>query len=72
MKKLCEIERCQNEAKYALYKTFPNGGKRWLQVCAKHEKQIVWENLMKKEDKRTTKQLADLKAMRQASRIKGG
>jgi len=45
MKKLCEVEGCPNLAKYALYKTFPDGTKKWLKVCGQHEEEIGNENM---------------------------
>jgi len=43
----CEIPNCQNPAKYALYKTFPDGKKEWLHVCEKHDKEIGHENILR-------------------------
>ena len=45
MKGQCEIGGCQKPAKYALYKLYPDGTKRWLHVCEKHEGEIGQENL---------------------------
>jgi len=46
-KKQCEIEGCPNPARYAIYKTFPDGRKRWLHVCDYHDKQIGRENILR-------------------------
>jgi len=45
MKKQCEIEGCTRPAKYGIYKTFPNGEKKWLHVCEKCEQKIGRENI---------------------------
>lgn len=45
MKRQCEVNGCQQPAKYALFKTFPNGEKRWLHVCKDHEAEIGNENM---------------------------
>ena len=45
MKKICEVEYCQYFAKYALYKTYLDGIKKWLQVCRLCEKEIGDENM---------------------------
>ncbi len=44
MKGQCEVEGCQDPAKYGLYKTQPDGKKVWLHVCRKHEGEIGSEN----------------------------
>lgn len=44
-KEQCQIDGCQNLAKYALYKLFPNSEKRWLHVCREHEEEIGSENM---------------------------
>lgn len=41
----CEIEGCPREWKYKLYKTFADGEKKWIKVCALHEAVIGKENL---------------------------
>ena len=56
-KKLCEVEGCDNTAKYALYKTVPDGKKQWLNVCADCAQVIGDEN-----EKRAIKR--ELKATR--------
>lgn len=43
-KETCQIEGCKQRAKYALYKTYPDG-KKWLHVCREHEAEIGQENL---------------------------
>lgn len=43
--KTCQVEGCLNLAEYALYKTFPDGAKTWLNVCRLHEKEIGDENV---------------------------
>jgi len=45
MKEQCQIEGCQNLAKYVLYKTYPDGKKKWLHVCREHEGEIGSENM---------------------------
>ena len=40
----CEAGACDNTAKFALYKTFPGGGEKWLNVCAECEQVIGDEN----------------------------
>lgn len=45
MKKQCEVYGCERPAKYALFKTFPGGRKRFLHVCKEHEREIGNENL---------------------------
>ena len=46
MKGKCEIEGCQNKARYTIYYTDPkNGKKEWLYVCIRHEGQIGDENM---------------------------
>jgi len=47
MKEQCQISNCNNPVKYALYKTFPNGEKKWLHVCEKHDKEIGHENILR-------------------------
>ena len=41
----CEIDGCEKQAPFALFITLPDGTKQWLNVCAKHEKEIGDENL---------------------------
>ena len=43
--KMCDIEGCPNLAKYALYKTYPDHKKVWLNVCYQHEQEIGNENM---------------------------
>ena len=43
----CQVEGCQTPAKYGLFKTYPNGKKRWLYVCELHEKIIGDENMVR-------------------------
>ena len=47
MKKLvkCQIEGCQNLAKYGLFKTSLDGKKSWLNACVYHEQIIGSENI---------------------------
>ena len=45
--KQCEVNGCKRPAKWGLYKTFPNGEKRWLRVCDGHEKEIGQKNLQR-------------------------
>ena len=40
----CEAGVCDNTAKFALCKTFPDGKKKWLNVCADCEQVIGDEN----------------------------
>jgi len=42
---ICEIDGCNNPAKYALYKTFPDGHKEWLNVCKECDNVIGAENI---------------------------
>lgn len=44
-KENCQIDGCEQRAKYALYKTETDGTKRWLHVCRLHEAEIGQENL---------------------------
>ncbi len=44
MKGQCEVETCRNPAKWALYRTYSNGKKKWLHVCESHEQEIGREN----------------------------
>ena len=53
----CEAGACDNTAKYSLYKVFPDGKKKWLNVCADCEQVIGDEN-----EKRAIKR--ELKALR--------
>lgn len=41
----CQVNGCKETAKFALYKTFPNGSKRWLNVCKQHDEEIGQENI---------------------------
>ena len=41
----CQIEGCSLPARYALYKLFPNGEKRWLHTCYLHEIEIGRKNM---------------------------
>ena len=52
MKKECEVEGCENLAKYALYKTHSNGEKRWLHVCDSHDLEIGSENFKRAEERK--------------------
>ena len=45
MKSLCQNDDCNNIAKYALFKTYPDGSKKWIQVCDSCEQIIGMENL---------------------------
>jgi len=44
-KTFCQIDGCKNIAKFALFKTLPNGEKVWLNVCTEHELEIARENI---------------------------
>jgi len=44
MKGQCQIPNCQNQAKYAINKTYLSGEQKWLHVCEKHDKEIGDEN----------------------------
>jgi hypothetical protein len=44
-KRICEIESCDNPARYQIYKILPDGSKVWLSVCEYHEKKIDDENM---------------------------
>ena len=41
----CQIEGCGNGARWGIYKTFPDGSKKFLYVCDGHDKEIAQENL---------------------------
>lgn len=43
-KENCQIDGCDNKAKWALYKHEPDG-KRWLHVCSSCEREIGADNL---------------------------
>ena len=44
--KQCEFSpSCSSETEFALYRTYENGDKCWLQVCDKHERFVAGENL---------------------------
>lgn len=45
MKEQCQIEGCQDPAKYALYEIKLDGNKVWIHVCILHEKHIGDENM---------------------------
>ena len=71
-KEQCQIGGCKNLAKYALYKTFSNGEKKWLHVCESHEQEIGQDNYRRAGGYLTAKELEDLQAMRGAyPHIKG-
>lgn len=42
---ICEVEGCNNKARYALYQILLDGRKRWLHVCKQHEGEIGSENM---------------------------
>jgi len=44
---ICQIEGCPNLQMYSIYKTFPDGTKKWLRVCQRHDKLIGSENLQR-------------------------
>ena len=66
MTRQCEVEGCQNLVKWAMYKTFPNGEKKWLHVCGSCEQEIGQENFKRAGGYLTAKELDDLQAMRGA------
>jgi len=41
----CEVEGCNNIAKWGILRTLPNGEKRWLHVCREHEGEIGDKNM---------------------------
>jgi len=43
--KLCEVEGCPNKAKFALFRTNPDGKGVWLKVCPHHELEIGGDNM---------------------------
>lgn len=44
--KQCEFSPdCWREAEFALYRTYENGKKYWIQVCDQCEKYVAGENL---------------------------
>ena len=46
-KEQCQVEGCQSLTLHALYKTYPDGTKRWLHVCKGHEGRIGDENMQR-------------------------
>jgi len=70
MKERCEIEGCKNLAKYAMYKTYPDGEKIWIHVCESHEQEIGQENFKRAGGYLTAKELEDLQAMKGASKVR--
>jgi hypothetical protein len=44
-KQICEIENCNNPARYQLFRTLEDGEKVWVWVCVMHEKIIGDENM---------------------------
>jgi len=40
----CQVEGCNEKAKYGLYRTDSKGNKEWLHVCSLHEGIIGSEN----------------------------
>lgn len=58
----CEIENCENTAKYQLYKS--NGEKKWIHVCKECEGNIGFKNLQRK-------QIYDKNSMRDSNPGKG-
>ena len=42
-KTMCQYEGCLREAKYALYRFYPNFTKKWINVCDRHDKDIAQE-----------------------------
>ena len=71
MKGQYEVEGCQKLAKYGIYKTFPNGEKKWLHVCDGCEQEISAENFKRVGGYLTASELDDLQGMRGTSRIRG-
>jgi len=71
MKGQCEVEGCKNPAKWAMYKTFPNGEQKWIHVCDSHEQEIGAENFKRAGGYLTAKELQDLQAMKDADKVKG-
>jgi len=49
--RICEVEGCKSEAKFALYRT-RDGKKEWLQVCGNCERKIGDENMRRLKDVR--------------------
>ena len=41
----CQYDGCNQPARYALFRTYPDGKKVWLHVCKGHERLIGDENL---------------------------
>ena len=41
----CQVEGCNEKAKYGLYRTDSKGNKEWLHVCRLHEGEIGSENM---------------------------
>ena len=53
--KSCQVSGCNRPARYALYRTMPDGRKVWLEVCREHEGEIGMENLARPRKKRRKK-----------------
>lgn len=49
----CEI--CSNPARYKIFKTYPDGTKKWIRVCVNCEGIMGMENLKRGEDAKTNK-----------------
>lgn len=45
LNKLCEVENCNQVAKWSLFWTKADGKKYWVSVCDRHEQLIARENL---------------------------
>ena len=43
-KKMCEYEGCGKEAKYALYRLYPDFTKKWVNVCDLHDRRVAQES----------------------------
>ena len=41
----CEVLGCTEKARFGIYKTYPNGEKKWIHVCSLHDQVIGQENL---------------------------
>lgn len=39
-----KCEYCNKKAKFALFELHPNGAKRWVHVCDKHDRLIAQQN----------------------------
>ena len=62
MKRLgkCQVHGCNQPARYGLYRT-TDGKKEWIYVCRRHESEMGYENLMRREKEESTWNWKELK-----------